>query len=511
MRSNFRIIITFTLLLLLVSLTAAAEDAIRHQGCRRGKIPLSSIVNSQAPNKSRLTRASDGTNPYIGNRHQLVVLAAFSDKSFDDDSLATLQKWDKILNQEGYNEYPYVGSVHDYFYDQSYGQLQLTFDLQYVTLGSISRYASTQYDDEKSQFLVIDIVDSLLKRDIKWDDYDWSHDGNVNQLLIIYAGKGMNDGGGSNSIWPHQWWLSKHYQYDKPQELCEPRTFSFAEKNYTVDTYCAVQSEGGTYNPFGTVCHEYSHCFGLPDFYNNTNSFLFGWDVMDYGNYNGGGYCPVGYSAHERMYLGWLTPTPLTDAISVTGMSPLHKKGEAYIVYNDDYPDEYYLIENRQQQLWDTFLPSNGIVIFHVDFDSYIWLNEMPNDLSKQHYLIVPANNKTYSQYSKYDWTDAFWSYPCEDNNQLTNTSSPAAVLWNTDSESKKLLNKSIIDMAVADELASFNFNPTPTAVQVIRQEAAKSDGVWYNLSGQRIAVPTSSVSHPRKGIFICNGKKFVR
>lgn len=28
---------------------------------------------------------------------------------------------------------------------------------------------------------------------------------------------------------------------------------------------------------------------------------------MDYGNYNGGGYLPCGYSAHERWLMGWLT------------------------------------------------------------------------------------------------------------------------------------------------------------------------------------------------------------
>ncbi len=509
MQSSFRNILILSLLLLLVSLTVAAEDSIQNRGCRRGKMPLREIVNRQAQHMLWHRRASVG-NPYIGDCRQLVVLAAFSDRPFADDSLITLHKWDQIFNQEAFNVPPYVGSVHDYFFDQSYGQLRLTFDLQYITLGNAKRYASTQSDDENSQFLVNDIVDSLLHRSINWDDYDWSDDGTVNQLLIIYAGQGMNDGGGSNTIWPHQWWLSKHLKQDKTEEFCEPRTFSFDEKDYTVDCYCAVQSEGGAYNPFGTLCHEYSHCFGLPDFYYGSSSFLYGWDIMDFGNYNGGGYCPAAYSAHERMYLGWLTPKPLTDATKVTDMSPLHLKDEAYIVYNDSYPDEFYLIENRQQQLWDTNLPSSGIVISHVNFDSDIWLYDMPNKPSEQHYLIVPANNKSYSDYSKYSWNDALWTYPYEDNDRLTNTSSPAALLWNANTDGTKLMNKSIIDMAVADGLASFNFDPTPTAIQTIRQYTYESDEVWYNLSGLRIAAPASSLSHSRKGFFIRNGKKYV-
>ena len=36
------------------------------------------------------------------------------------------------------------------------------------------------------------------------------------------------------------------------------------------------------------------------------------WDLMGRGNYNGKGYLPCGYSAHERMFMGWLSPEELT-------------------------------------------------------------------------------------------------------------------------------------------------------------------------------------------------------
>ena len=39
-------------------------------------------------------------------------------------------------------------------------------------------------------------MEVLKTRDIDWSLYDWNGDGFVNQLLIIYAGKGMNAGSG---------------------------------------------------------------------------------------------------------------------------------------------------------------------------------------------------------------------------------------------------------------------------------------------------------------------------
>ena len=141
-----------------------------------------------------------GGDFYIGTRHQLVVLASFKDYQFRGDEAATMAEWDKIFNTEYLSEPPFYGSVHDYFYDQSYGQFDVVFDLQYVEVDSCRKYRSTASEDENSQYLVEDALDVLLTRDIDWSLYDWNGDGYINQLLFVYAGLGMNDGGGENSI-----------------------------------------------------------------------------------------------------------------------------------------------------------------------------------------------------------------------------------------------------------------------------------------------------------------------
>lgn len=436
------------LICLLLSLTAMAQDMVRMRDCR----PRLQEVMAKGHNIRRAPSVSSATNPYIGDRRQLVVLVSFANQSFSTSDPVTV--WNKIFNQENYNEGNYRGSLSDYFRDQSNGQFRLTFDLQRVALTTQKvKYCSTE-DDENSKYLVSDIMDVLKQRNIDWSQYDWSGDGYVDQLLIIYAGMGMNDGGDDDTIWPHQWWMSVH-------EDCAPITVSSGGKDYLVDSYCCVQEVGDVYAVFGTLCHEYSHCFGFPDFYNGRNSYVHKWDLMDYGNYNGDGYCPAGYSGHERMLMGWQTPVEIVGDVQVTGMKSTAEGGEIYILRNDGYPDEYYLIENRQQTGWDSELPGSGLLVFHVDYDEQVWLYSYVNSSSRKRYTIFPASNRTYTYYSN------TWAYPYEGNNLLTNTSTPAATLLNDNVDGTKLMSKPIDNMQVTGGLASFHAVGTSTGVNI--------------------------------------------
>ena len=487
------------LLLLLVSLTAVAEDDIRLRSCRRGvQLPMAvSGARAQEPS------TQVGGDFYHGNRHQLVVLAAFLDQDFLDDQATTLAKWNNIFNAENYHEGSYVGSVHDYFYDQSYGQFNLTFDLVYVNLpDSLKKYRSTYAHDENSQYLVDDIVDILQTKNIDWSEYDWNGDGFVNQLLIVYAGKGMNADGGSNTIWPHQWWLSKHLKNPDNQDegYRDYRTVNSGNKQFIIDSYCCAQetvNASTVKTSFGTICHEYSHCFGFPDFYYDGGTKTVGdWDLMDNGNYGDKGFRPCGYSAHERMLMGWLTLTELTDATTVSGIPALYEQPQAYIIYNDAYRDEFYIIEHRQQVDWDASLPGSGLVVFHVDYDASIWLSTevTPNSKDKKRYCIIPANNNKST--SKTSLTG--WAYPYQDNDSLTNTSKPAATLNNENTDGTLFMSKPVTQMAVGDNgLASFVFmgDETSDISEAVRLNKKEEITDVYDLQGRRLTtVPATGI-----------------
>lgn len=470
------------------------ESLVFTRGCRAGTPrPETELRRAQS--------STDNDGRYIGNRRQLVVLVAFQDMAFSESQEATMQTWNKIFNNENYSEGNFAGSVHDYFLSQSYGQFNLTFDLYFVTLpGTRYKYRSTSTNDENSQYLVDDIVDALQTQNINWSLYDWNGDRYVDQLLIVYAGKGMSHGGGTNSIWPHQWWLSQHQNLktDDPNDYRSYRTVTRNGKNYYIDSYCCVQELVDTDNvksSFGIICHEFSHCFGLPDFYYNSK-IVGDWELMDNGNNNSQGYRPCNYSAHERMLLGWLKPIELTSPTAITSMPSLDEEPVAYLVRNNGSANEYYFIENRQQQGWDKNLPGKGIVIFHIDYDDSIWrsITQYVNNNSIKRYYIIPANNRSTILGS------SGWAYPyvALSNDSLTNTSTPPAKLNNQNTDGNYLMSKPITHMAIdGNGLASFVFmHDDITAVSDVKQEQPQASDLMYDLQGRRLSAPS-------KGLYI--------
>ena len=436
---------------------AIADDAVR-TGCRRGR------QDAQLVAKKRVRKMSTSLDSmqYRGTRHQLVVLASFADKRFQQEDPTDF--WNQLLNEGHFNsDSPYQGSLADYFNAQSYGRFEIVSDIIYVQLDSLgSRYESTRLDDENSQFLVYDIMDKLKSQDIDWELYDWNGNGEMNQLLIIFPGLGMNDGGGTGTIWAHQWWLSEHFN-PSTHEKCQPcKVTDNQGKSYIIDCYCAIPEQGKQGSSFGTLCHEFSHCFGLPDFYYGSTSYIGSWDLMDRGNYNANGYVPCNYSAQERMFMGWLQPVELTQKTAVSGMACLSDAPEAYLIRNDGCESEYYLLENRQQEGWDKAIPGSGLLIFHINFDINEWIsvNQSPNHSgyyrdgvsypSQKHYYIIPANNLQYDR--------ADWAYPYGDNNQLTSSSSPADTLFNANIDGTLHMNKPVTNIAVEDGKISFDF-----------------------------------------------------
>ena len=458
------------ILLMTVSLASRAQE-IHSIGCRRGAYIENPTLTRRAIGPQ--TRQAGG-DFYKGDKRQLVVLVQFIDRKFKYDQATTIEEWNKLFNQKNYHEGDFVGSIHDYFHDQSYGQFNIQFDLQFIDLDQLTeKYKSTDDDDENSQYLVKDVIDTLQTRDIDWGLYDWNNDGFVNQLMIIYAGKGMNDGGGSNSIWPHQWWYSLHYK-DHTPELCKPLAVPGKDKDYYVDCYCALQEIAldKVYGSFGTICHEYAHCFGFPDFYYGTTKVVGNWDLMDYGNNNGSGFCPPGFSAHERWLMGWLDPVELTGPTTVTDMKALCDEPQAYLIRNDSYENEYYIVENRQNKGWDKELPGSGIMVFHVDFDEGLWTGKVDmnvNSKNKKRYTIFFANNKSNAYYSK------DWGYPYLYNDILNDRSTPASTLNNKNNDTN-YMGKPLSNMSITDSIASFSFMEPIGKTSLV-------DGIWYTFN----------------------------
>ena len=333
----------------------------------------------------------------------LVILVEFSDVSFSK----TRQNFDDLLNKEGYNYNGATGSARDYFRDASNGQYVPEFDVYgpYRLDSVMSYYGQNDRSglDMHPDQMVVDAVaklaaDSLV--DINFADYDTDNDGYMDNLFVYYAGYGENETDIDNEIWPHAWEV--YEEYVKGQLVYDGKQI----KGYA----CASElqdASGVVMCGIGTFCHEFGHVLGLPDFYvtdySSQHKTLGDWDIMDAGAYLNGGNTPPTYSAHERFYLGWLTPEILNETGDFE-LEELQKSNKAYIVtetgeHNLDggnpNPATYFLLENRQKTGWDRYLPGHGLMITKTIYNENNWYNNIPNNNRYlQGYDLIEADGK---------------------------------------------------------------------------------------------------------------------
>ena len=341
-------------------------------------------------------RRAGNTKGYFGEKRSLVILVNYTNKVFKAGHDADY--FQRILNEEHFEEAPFMGSVADYFRDQSRGQFQLSFDVVGpVTLSKWAAYYGRHTDirsDAHAAEIAIEAVDSAKTLVTDWRPYDWDGDGLVDQVYLIYAGKSESESGDDDDIWAHKAELSTDFKEDEnigPVEV-SPGLF--------VDTYaCSGELNwNGDISGIGPMCHEFSHCLGLRDLYDTEHTGGQGmqyWDVMHYGEYLYDGYRPAGYSSFERWMMGWMEPIELTGDTTVTNLKSLQDDGESYIIYNKGNRNEYFLLENRQLDQWDAGLPAPGLLILHVDYDPDVWADNKPNsDYRHQRMTLVPADGQ---------------------------------------------------------------------------------------------------------------------
>ncbi len=232
-------------------------------------------------------------------------------------------------------------------------------------------------------------------------------------------------------------------------------------------------AESGSADGIGTMCHEFSHCLGLPDMYDTEYTGNYGmsyWSVLASGCYLGSnsGFEPAGYTSYERMFCGWLTPIELNSETNVSGMKGLSEGGEAYIIYNAGNSNEYYLLENRVQTGTDSALLGEGMLVLHVDYNKSLWSKNWVNVTGSsylnnvhQRLTIIPAVNY-FTQTSMAIGCDP---YPYTGNTRLDNTSTPAATTYNLNTDGTLFMNCSIskIQLDSSDRTISFTFYPAGT------------------------------------------------
>ena len=322
----------------------------------------------------------------------LVLLVEFSDEKLKSGAAT---QWNNRFNQQGYSLNNHIGSVRDYFIEQSYGMLTIDFDVVGpLTLSKTRSYYGSSPNsslDDRAPEMVIEAL-KLANSQVNYADYDWNGNGYVDQVYVIYAG--VTYYATQGYIWPHEWSLAsaKYYGCGTGTQVMD---------GVYIDTYAVSNelSSSTTLEGIGTACHEFSHCLGYPDFYDT--SYAGGtagqnWDLLDGGCYNGPkriGEIPSPYTAYERWMAGWIDLIPLTEPCRVKDMPAINEEGVAYVIKNSGNTNEYYILENRQQKTFGRGNRGHGLMIWHIDYNQRAWgANTVNIDKNHQRMTFLPAD-----------------------------------------------------------------------------------------------------------------------
>lgn len=334
--------------------------------------------------------------PTHGQARGVCILVEYQDIKFSKSDEETRAYFQDMLSKPGFDLDEAVGSAWDFFNQSSMGQ----FDPQFDVLGPVTLPHDRAYyggnnangNDQAPHRMLVDAADILSGQGVDFTPYDNDGDKKVDLVYVLYAGQGEADSGVEDAIWPHQFSLSS----------ASPIVYRNGKKVgsvYVNEYACGSELNGaGKITGIGTFCHEFSHALGLPDLYDTRDSYAnytpSAWDLMDQGSYNGDSRRPPLYSSFERNAVGWIEPVVIDRAMNIE-LYNLAEHNGAYVITTSD-PNEFFLLENRQQVGFDTDLPYHGMLIWHIAYDSSKWKNNIVNTVeSKQLVDLVEAYGKT--------------------------------------------------------------------------------------------------------------------
>jgi len=422
----------------------------------------SAAASRAAVNELRMEYAAQNPSANFGSPKIPVILVGFQDEAFH----LTAEDFTAMLTMQGYAGNGAIGSVLDYFRENSLGQFTPEFEvLGPVTLDNNKSYYGAASGSKNDALPEMALVHAAQKLDAAVDfaDYDNNHDGTVDFVMFYFAGYDQAQGGSTDCIWSHAWYLSSS------SNARNSRTFD----NVKLDRYfCTAELKGNTGTTqcsIGTTCHEFAHTLGLPDFYdadyetNGSAASMYSFDLMSSGNYNGNSTCPPYLTAEELNIITWLDAIPEMPSSGTVTLPAVNRPGaESYAAYKTptDNTGEYFVYEVRGGQRWDAAIPQ-GMMVYHVDRSSNTvsgntkasgtWgINKVNNYAVHPCCYVVPAVDPTRTEV----YTGAMGSFLFPGTGAVR-TYSPVA--WNENTTGYQLTNISYSPSAVTFDVVSDN------------------------------------------------------
>lgn len=364
---------------------------------RKGIVPMLDNVDRRVIHKSP-SIANANKKTVVGTRKALMILIQFRDAKFTKSK----NDFQRLFNEQGYMEDGAMGSVYDFYYWSSYGQLELQSDVlgPYTAQHNMSYYGGNTGmggNDKNPYTLFMEAINYAIQ-EVDLSDYDANGDGLVDNVHIIYAGYGEEAGASPNAIWAHQ--------------MSFP---AITVQGMKLDRYsCAPElreNSGAGISRIGVHCHEIGHALGAMDYYDTDyekggNYLGTGqWDVMAQGSWNNDGISPAGFNPYVKVYdFGWTEAKSLVPD-TVNMIVPSTEAGNIYRIDTGEKND-FFLLENRNGMGYYATEPGQGLLIFHIgpQLEVKAASNSINSTYPQQCYPVCASstNKKTSSSASSY-------------------------------------------------------------------------------------------------------------
>lgn len=455
-------------------------------------------------------RNSGGALPSNGEWDIPVLMVEFTDAKFNAQHTPELIQ--NYLTQEGFR-YEYnsnsCGSIRDYFVAQSQGKFKPNFKLLgKVTINKSYAYYGKNGENEidikcpelpgDAMRAAMEQLDGVDFKQFSKPAPDELHIDGIPLICILFAGVG-EAGYPENPdlLWPHSNVLGSGKGIDVEGIGVHLNSY-FIGNELTI----IKQQNGESLEQLagiGVFCHELGHSLGLPDWY-CTNPLIekyyphddaFGcWSIMDNGCYNGDLWAPVGYTAYERSYMGWLQLAPCIQKQEIKLTNP---SGEvpALVIPNPNEETEYFIVETRYPSMWYPESQGTGLLLSRYAYNPNDWIDNVVNNdkTNKRGYVITADHRKI--------------SYNVNPSNLFGNGVNTISGLTFYNGEKLTATISNI--QKGGDGSITFDFDPGNTAVETIHTHSDSSSSSWYDLQGRLLQdAPTA------KGIYIQNKRKVV-
>ncbi|MCR4945107.1 MAG: M6 family metalloprotease domain-containing protein [Clostridium sp.] len=362
------------------------------------------------------------TNSYSKEEiNGLTILIDFPDVK----SSVTREEIDSFINEKGYTGFNNNGSVRDYFYDISGGNVEYS---NTVTEFYTAKHEKSYYDNVnstdygKALELVREALNGLRRSGFDFSTLSVDENGEPRAVNILYAGD--PDAGWANGLWPHQGYIPE----------------GFYSGGVNIHKY--QLSNIGTELSLDTMCHEDCHLlFGFPDLYDGINGSggCGTYTIMSYISDIKNPAPPDPYC--RSIIAGWNNAIDL-NSINNSKIEADSSEAGTHSVYkwtNTSNPREYYLIENLERKGRYVTIPDFGLMIWHIDETGD---NSRPEGTTYSHYQVsvvqADGRKEIEQSYNNGALGDLFYGGYKDSFNYST---SPSSKWWNNSDSGLNISN----------------------------------------------------------------------